>query len=112
MIKKFIVWFITFGLSFLAEDLGFAEQGLAFLFIHLIASCIIIVVLIFVSVFAGKGVAQRVGFPLILLGGYVLTIAIILFATWGATKLFSVDFFVAYQIMTFGQCLCVSSKDN
>ncbi len=40
----------------------------------------------------------------------VVSLAIILFATWGATKLFGIDFFVAYQIMTFGQCLCTDSK--
>jgi len=37
-------------------------------------------------------------------------LAITLFATWGATKLFNVDFYVAYQIMTFGHCLCTSNK--
>ena len=40
------------------------------------------------------------------------TIAITLFATWGASKLFNVDFYVAFQIMSFGQCLCPSNKKS
>ena len=112
MIVKFFVWFVVFGLSFLVEELGFAEQGMAFICIHILASCLLVIASIFISIYAGKGTGERIVFPLLIVGMYILIIAIILFATWGATKLFGVDFFVAYQIMTFGQCLCSSSKDN
>ena len=112
MILKFFVWFVVFGLSFLMEELGFAEQGMAFICIHIFASCLIVIVYIFISIYASKGTGERIVFPLLIVGMYMLTIAIILFATWGATKLFGVDFFVAYQIMTFGQCLCSNSKDK
>lgn len=40
----------------------------------------------------------------------VASLAIILFATFGSTHLFDIDFFVAYQIMTLGQCLCSNSE--
>ena len=37
-------------------------------------------------------------------------LAIILFATWGATKVFDDAFYEVYQIITFGQCLCPQNK--
>ena len=44
---------------------------------------------------------------------YVVIIVITLFATWVVTKLFDVDYYVAYQIMSFGQCLySLSKKDD
>ena len=35
MLKNFALWFIYFGLSFLVESFGWAEQGKAFMFIDL-----------------------------------------------------------------------------
>lgn len=43
---------------------------------------------------------------------FAASTAVGLFATWGATKLFNVDFFVAYQIMSFGQVLCAPLKND
>lgn len=113
MLKKFALWFICFGLSFLVESWGWAEQEKAFLYINLGASIIIILVVIAILVFVGlvgncAAEANGISFLVALINAG--TVAILLFATWGATKLFGVDFFVAYQIMTFGQCLCPDSK--
>ena len=114
MLKKFAVWFICFGLSFLVSDVfGWTEQGKAFLFINLGASILSILALIAILIIAGSAIGSAVEangisfFVVLLTAGAV---AITLFATWGATKLFGIDFFVAYQIMTFGQCLCTDSK--
>lgn len=76
MLKNFGIWFVCFGLSFLAESFGLASQGFAFLII------------------------------------FLGTIGLIIFATWAATQLFDVDFYVAFQIMTFGQCLCTSKSQK
>ena len=114
MLKKFAFWFITFGLSFLVSDVfGWTEQGKAFLYINLGASILLILFCIVLLVIAGladgcSAEANGISFLLVLITAGIL--AIVLFATWGATKLFNVDFFVAYQIMTFGQCLCTDSK--
>lgn len=105
MLKKFGVWFIVFGLSFLISDVfGWTEQGKAFLYIHLGVSVILILIamLIIVAGLArGSAVESNVA-PILLL---FITVCVDLLATWGATKLFDVDFYVAYQIMTFGLCL-------
>ena len=42
----------------------------------------------------------------------IFFVVVTLFTTWVVTQLFNVDYFVVYQIMTFGQCLSVSSKSN
>lgn len=116
MLKKFALWFICFGLSFLVADVfGWTDQGRAFLYIYLGAEVAIIVILIIALLVLGIAVREK----LLALGGSIVTIilliialAITLFATWGATKLFGVDFFVTFQIMTFGECLAGSSKSK
>lgn len=115
MLKKFATWFIVFGLSFLVSNVfGWTEQGKAFLYIHLGLGVVILLGLALILVIAGHATrdikAQKVSFLLVVVTA--ATLAITLFATWGATKLFGVDFYVAYQIMTFGQCLCGSNKKD
>ena len=112
MLKKFALWFICFGLSFLVESWGWAEQGKAFMYIDLGAVGLILAVVILICLFAGDGAVERLGIPLVVAICYVAIVAVILFATWGATELFNVDYYVAYQIMTFGQCLCTSSSSK
>ena len=114
MLKRFATWFIVFGLSFLVSDVfHWTEQGNAFLYIHLGITVVLILGLVVVLVIGGiatreSAEANAISFLLVLLTAG--TLAITLFATWGATKLFGVDFYVAYQIMTFGQCLCTENK--
>ena len=115
MLKKFFWWFVIFGLSFLVSVFGWTEQGKAFLFLNLGSNILLILVLIVVLIIAGitgKFSAEDIGISFILVLFTAVAIAIELFATWGATQLFDVDFYVAYQIMTFGQCLCTESKKD
>lgn len=118
MLKKFVFWFICFGLSFLVSDVfGWTEQGKAFFYIDLGVAILIALVVIAIFVIAGlasgrSAEANGISYLVVLIIGVIL--AITLFATWVATKLFGIDFFVAYQIMTFGQCLCpnIKKKDD
>ena len=102
MLKKFALWFICFGLSFLVSNVfGWTEQGKAFIFIYMGVS----VVLFLAAAIRLLTLGANVSSSLVVLFT-AIALAITLFATWGATKLFDVDFYVAYQLMTFGQCLC------
>ena len=116
MLKKFALWFIYFGLSFLVSDVfGWTEQGKAFLYINLGANILIIlafIVILVIASLASGNLAEANGISFLLVLVTAVTLAITLFATWGATKLFGIDFFVAYQIMTFGQCLCTDTKKD
>ena len=112
MLKKFAVWFICFGLSFLIESWGWAEQGKAFMIINLGAAGLIIAIIILIFLLGGDGLVEQLGIPVLLALVYAGLMVVILFATWGATQLFDVDYYVAFQIMTFGQCLCSSSKKD
>lgn len=115
MLRKFALWFICFGLSFLISGVfGWTKQGKAFLYIHLGTNIIIVlacpVICIIVS-FAKKCVTEEIGaISVITILVTVVSLAIILFATFGPTHLFDIDFFVAYQIMTLCQCLCSNSE--
>ena len=114
MLKKFAAWFVVFGLSFLVSDVfHWTEQGKAFLYINLGGGAVIILGMVVVLLIGGlvtreAAAANTISFLLVLITAVIF--AITLFATWGATKLFDVDFYVAYQIMTFGQCLCNQNK--
>lgn len=116
MLKKFAWWFICFGLSFLVSDVfGWTDQGRAFLYIKLGASVILVAVIALIFLIAGIAIKEKIiGFigTGISIFAMMAVILITLFATWGATKLFDVDFFVTYQIMTFGACLVSSSSSK
>lgn len=115
MIKKFVMWFICFGLSFLVQNLGWAEQGKAFLYIEIGVYALIALGIIVLVVAAGLTTgfaAESLGLSFLSALVIIAAIAITLFATWGATKLFDIDFYIAYQIMTFGQCLCTTKKSK
>ena len=103
MLKKFVVWFICFGLSFLVSDVfGWTEQGKAFLYINLGTAILIILALIVIIIIAGlasESAAEANGISFLIVLVTAGELAIVLFATWGATKLFGIDFFVVYQIM-------------
>ncbi len=113
MLKKFALWFICFGLSFLVQSWGWAEQSQAFMYIHLGIDILNVLIILAIVVIAGlvedcAAEANGISFILVLATAGIL--AIVLFATWGATKLFNVDFYTAYMIMTFGQCLYSNKK--
>lgn len=106
MLKKWTSLFICFGLSFLVESLGWAEQGKAFLLISLGATGLILayLTLSYISK-SNNSPRRRITFLEITAIFYVIFIAISLFATWGFAKLFNADFHVTYQIMAFILCL-------
>ena len=114
MLRKFAFWFICFGLSyFVANVMGLCEQGEAFLYVYLGASVMVgIILIIALLIFGGleKELPLAGGLSLLVIAVYAVIIVITLFATWGATQIFGVDFFVTFEIMTFGQCL--SSSDT
>lgn len=102
--------FVCFGLSFLVKSFGWTEQGKAFFYINIGAVGLLIAVFILIVLFMGSGALEKLGISIVLVIFSAIIIGITLFATWGATKLFDVDFYVAFQIMGFGQCLCTSNK--
>lgn len=115
MFKKFITWFILFGLSFLVSNVfGWTEQGKAFLYIHLGVDVVILLVLALILPIAGivtrDAEANGISFVLVLVTAGILAIA--LFATWGSYKTFWYRFLCSCQIMTFGRCLCSRDKKD
>ena len=112
MLQKFSWWFVVFGASMLVQLMGLTDQGTTFVCIHL--SCTVLVWILgfwYVGYFKdalrfGKEIQTYVTIEAVLEVGFRII------ATWGVTKLFDVNFAVAYQIMTFGQCLCVSHQNS
>lgn len=107
-ILQFVVWFTGFGLShFVANQLGWAEQGVAFLYLFIGASLLFNIICFFLVLeFLDWSDVFRFWI------GLAIDIGFVLLATWGASRIFDVNFYVAYQIMTFGQCLCVTQRSK
>lgn len=112
MSKKFVLWFICFVLSFLVEIFGWTEQGRAFLYLDCGALGMIIALIVLLYLLGGSKSLEEIKDSITQIVICAIWVGIILFASWGATKLFDVDFFVAYQIMRFGQCLYSLSSKN
>lgn len=88
MFKKILFWLFAFAVSFMVQGFGLAEQGTAFMIIHLSVFALgIILSLIFDS---GSGLQLII----------VLTLQLV--ASWIFTKVFNIDYTVAYQIIAFG----------
>ena len=111
MILSFIMWFICYGLSFLVQKWEWTTQGEAFFYIMIGSG-----ILLFLSccILGDYIIKSRGRLTLIGAWGKFKRLVITIITTWLATKLFEVDFFIAYQIMTFGQCLCTTTnkKEN
>lgn len=109
MLKKVALWFAYFGLSYFVSDfLGWTGQGKAFVIINVASEiCITLACIIYCMILGKKNgteeYANKASFILLLFSARLIIIE--LFASWGATKLFGIDFYAAYQIMAFGVCL-------
>lgn len=105
MIGKFVLWIIAFVLSFPLGNMGLLDQGKTFLCIYLIASSAFFVLKIIMHAL-DNDFSQRWARPLIMDLVYILEIVVTIGATWIVSKIFNIDFYVVYQIMTLGQCIC------
>ena len=115
MLTKLALWGIAFALSHLVASFGWAEQEQAFMYIHLGAMIIFIIAMILFVLARGTSSDEKAAALAISGMAIIATIfylGVILIATWVATQIFNVDYFFVYQIMTFGQCINFSSKDD
>lgn len=110
--EKIITWFAIFGLSFLVSFLQWAEQGKAFLYIYIEYTILIFLIAIFINLFKIYCIKGIFKFSFLTIGVMAVNIIIILFSTWVATKLFNVDYYITFEIMLFGACLCPSNSSQ
>ncbi|MBO5179522.1 MAG: hypothetical protein J6B87_04165 [Clostridia bacterium] len=110
MVRRFITWFAVFGLSHLMQAFGWVDQGAAFVWLHFGILAILMVMAIIDIILNGVPAEFKLeaGSAIILL---LVEIFIPIASTLIATRLFDVGFAVAYQIMTFGQCMVEKEKD-
>lgn len=116
MVKNLIRWFIVYGLSFLvANVLGLATQGVAFLILFLITSlwqlgALAIGIFVFGSL--GGVPVQATAASLVVLFIAALCILVELFLPFIASKLFGLDFYLIYQIVTFISCFIGNKEET
>ena len=118
MIRNIISWFIIFGLSHLIGYLGWASQGSAFIVIYLgfyVVTALIWIILAAISDYALKNKSYSMisqFFSVATTINTVLLIGFVLLSVWIATLLWNIDFYVAFQIMTFGFSLRKSEQST
>lgn len=111
MVKKFIIWFLCFGASFLIDHLGWMEQGKAFMYISLSIDIILVLLCFIYTIILCFDDSNHIEDSTLNIALKSFgTIIIALIATWGASKIFNLDFYIIYQIMTFGQCWSNTQK--
>lgn len=116
MIKNFVRWFITFGLSFLiAAIFAAAQQPQVFLYLDLGIDVLQIAFYLLILIGVGwlfdfTGEANAISLLAIFLT--IGIIGLILLVTFGISYLFHLDFYVTYEVMTFIRCFFIKNKKN
>ncbi len=105
MIKKFVWWFIVFALSFFAQNVGMAAQGIAFFYIHFGARAILLAIFTLLFFIAEDDFTTKIEVSSAFIILSAIALALVLFLPWVISKLFNVDFFLAYQIVSFISCV-------
>ena len=111
MLKELIVWIISFIVSTVFSKYTGTEQGRLFIFIYIGSEVFLMVVgcVILVALNAKKSI------PVKEMIAYFVELAVTMAATWELSKIFSVNFYVAYQLISIGQILYpgfISAEDT
>lgn len=123
MLINFFVWFIEYGFSFLLANIfGGLEQGKMFYCIYFLVPIIPLTIRVVsltiqieqMSNLLGKEANHRVNgrVTCIIALNVLKDVVVLIVVTWVITKIFYIDFFVAFQIITFGQCLCSTEQED
>lgn len=99
-----MITYILTAFSFLAANFGWfggAPQTEIFFWTELIAIALVLVVVIVMLVIAG-GVGFGLGTSALVMLFEAISLGLCMLAAWICTMLWSVDFFLAYQIMAIG----------
>ena len=125
MLKKFATWFIVLGLSFLVsitalsklKEKRLEEQGKAFFYIHMLIIAIAIYakcneVLRMENDGAATGNASFFDVVVTSIIVIAFVFVFVFVVTEESAEFFDVDFYVTYQLISFGSCLCINSKNK
>ncbi len=101
MLKELIVWIISFIVSTVFSKYTGTEQGQLFICMYVGSEVFLMVVgcVILVALNAKKSI------PVKEMIAYFVELAVTMAATWELSKIFSVNFYVAYQLISIGQIL-------
>jgi len=102
LIKSYSYWFICFGLSLLIKSLGFLEQGEAFFFLYFAITIIMVIHNIRLTIDKTSLLGILIAFGMVL--GFSML------ESWIASKLFNIDIYIIFQIITFGKCSSTKNK--
>ena len=115
VLRKLTWWFGVFGISVVVSNvLHWTTQGIAFLCIDIGGSLLFIIflytyLLLFRDDIDSEYVSRQL--PYTLLDSICMSV-IVLCATWLLSKILRVDFYITYEIITFGRRLYVEDDTD
>ena len=101
MLKELSVWIISFIVSTVFSKYTGTEQGRLFIFIYIGSEVFLMIVGCCILVACGA----KKSIPTKEILAYVAELAITIAVTWELSQIFSVNFYVAYQMISIGQIL-------
>ena len=103
-----IWWFITWGISWLLSiAIGSLSQGDAFLWVYFCSIGIYYFLLAVLSLIVCGKEDKTIKFPFVAPSVVVVLIASALLISWGASKLYGVEFVLVYQFISLGQSMAL-----
>lgn len=109
MLVKFVWWFVILGLSLVVERIGIAEQGIAFVCIEIaVLVCVIAAIAVYMQM------KMQIKDPSWIFYYFVLPCICLygvrIIAVLTVTRIFEIEFLIAYQIISFGYGLGIPTK--
>ena len=111
MLKELIVWIISFIVSTVFSKYTGTEQGQLFICMYVGSEVFLMIVGCCILVACGA----KKSIPTKEILAYVAELAITIAVTWELSQIFSVNFYVAYQMISIGQILYpgfISAEDT
>lgn len=102
MLRELIAWIVSFVISAVVSRFTRMDQGMVFFYIYVGSEVFLVLAGLILLVFCNAVDLFPVGEIL----EYLIELAIIVVFTWELSRVFGIDFYVAYQLVSFGQILC------
>ena len=123
MLINFFVWFIEYGFSFLLANIfDGLEQERMFYCIYFLVPIILLTIRVVALIIQIELISNLLGeeadhgvngiVTCVIALNILKNVIVLIVVTWVITKIFYTDFFVAFQIITFGQCLCSTEQED
>lgn len=102
MLRELIAWIVSFIISAVVSHYTRIDQGMLFFYVYVGSEVFLVLAGLILLVFVNAVDL----FPVREILEYLIELVIVVVFTWELSRVFGIDFYVAYQLVSFGQILC------